>query len=70
VVEREEACRYAAFQWERLWKTRSDAEEPKDGESEVVVASHRSRGRKIGTRAGEGRLNSHSRDNGLQAGIR
>jgi hypothetical protein len=51
VVEREEACRYAAFQCKILWTTRSEAEEPKDGESEVVVASDRRR--KIGTRAGD-----------------
>jgi hypothetical protein len=46
-VEREEGRRYAVFQWE----IRSDAEQPKDGALEVVVARHRRR--KIGTRAGD-----------------
>jgi hypothetical protein len=46
-VEREGTCRYAAFQWEILrLTTGSDAEQSKDGESEVMVASHRRRGRK------------------------
>jgi hypothetical protein len=53
VVEREDACSYAAFQCEIWLTTGSDAEEPKDGEPEEVVASGRRR--KIGTRAADRR---------------